>query len=391
MQRQIEALGANCCGCGACAAACKATCITMTTDNRGFIRPVIDPQSCIDCGACDKTCPEIHQKADDAIGECYWAVSKDRQLVRESSSGGLFGTIARMLISEDNAMVIGASFNEGATCVSHTIASNIEQLNPLCSSKYIQSTVSKDLYDQIKSELKAGGTVFFVGTACQVAGLHAALGNNEKQGQLITAEIICHGVPSPKLWRLWVKKLQDETGSKLKAVSFRDKTSGWDSYSVSYRFDNGKTIKHLASEDWYMRAFLNNASLRPSCLECTSKGRCGADLTLGDYWGIQSQHKEAPWGKGASCIVAHTDTGKRVIKRISSSLSLGVSTFEAISSGNPSIKDPTTPHPEYDRFQRLLQSSTDVDELIKEFPFKRSAISRVASHVHAILNKVLYQ
>lgn len=322
---------------------------------------------------------------------CYWAISKDTQLVMKSSSGGLVGTIAKTLISEENALIVGAAFDDRAACVHHTTARTIEELDPLYSSKYVQSAISTEIYNQVKAELKSDGTVFFVGTACQIAGLYSALGKTSEQGRLITAEIICHGAPSPKLWRLWIEKLQAETGSNLVEVSFRNKTTGWDTYSIVYRFDNGTIIKHLASEDWYMRAFLNNASLRPSCLECTNKGRCGADLTLGDYWGIKNQHKDAPWGKGASCVVTHTDTGKRIIDRISNELSLGISTFDAIAIGNPSIKKSTTPYSEYEKFQRMLQSSSDVDGLIEEFPFKRSAISRVASHLHAIVNKALYR
>lgn len=391
MQHQIETLGPNCCGCGACAAACNKSCITMAPNEKGFYSPIISSQTCISCGACDKTCPVIHQKDDDAIMGSFWAVSKDAQLVMKSSSGGLFGTIAKTLISENNALIVGASFDDEFRCVRHATARKNEELEPLYSSKYVQSIVGADIYRQIKTELKTDGTVFFVGTACQIAGLYAALGNIGKKGKLITAEIICHGVPSPKLWRLWTEKLQNEAGSKLTEVSFRNKATGWNTYSIVYRFDNGKVVKHLASEDWYMRAFLNNASLRPSCLNCASKGRCGADLTLGDYWGIKNQHKDAPWSKGASCIVAHTDTGMGVIDRISNGLSLGASSFEAISIGNPSIKESTTPHPEYGKFQDMLESSSDVDALMEEFPFKRPMISRVASHVHAFLNKVLYR
>lgn len=306
-----------------------------------------------------------------------------------SSSGAIFGTIARLLIEEDGATVVGAALSGDCKAVGHIAVDTVEGLEPLYGSKYVQSSVDASIYRDVKEKLRAGGTVFFTGTACQVAGLVSMLGPTRKQGRLITAEVICHGAPSPKLWREWVGELEESAGSKLAHASFRDKRTGWNSYSTSYEFEDGKRISHLASEDWYMRAFLNNASLRSSCFQCTSKGRSGADLTLGDYWGIQSIHKNAPFGKGASCVVAHTEAGREILGRISAAIESDTTAFESITSGNPSLTTSTARPDSYEDFQAKLATGS-IDELRGAYPFKRPLLNRIASHVNAFINKVRY-
>lgn len=311
---KIAELGEKCFGCGACAAACPSSSIEMREDETGFIHPVIDAERCLRCNLCDRTCPAINLRKKDEVVSCCGAVAQDRAELARSSSGGVFGMLARNVL-EQGGVVVGAAFDNDLT-VRHVLIDSIGDLPRLQSSKYVQSIIDSWIYIAIRQALDEHRRVLFSGTACQIAGLRGFLGVLADAPELLLAEVVCHGVPSPKLWRLWKAHQEDTCHEKLVDVRFRDKSTGWSSYSVVYVYGSGKTKRRLAANDWYMKSFLSNDSLGPSCFSCKAKCCCGSDITLCDFWGIWSLKPMSKWSDGTSAVVVHTERGSKAIKEV---------------------------------------------------------------------------
>lgn len=385
---RIAELGEKCFGCGACAASCPSSCIEMQEDEKGFIHPVIDAERCLHCHLCDRTCPAINLRKQDEVVSCCGAVAQDRKELARSSSGGVFGMLARNVL-EQGGVVVGAAFDNDLT-VRHILIDSIGDLPRLQSSKYVQSSIDSWIYVAIRQALDEHRRVLFSGTACQIAGLRGFLGILADVPELLLAEVVCHGVPSPKLWRLWKAYQEDTCHEKLVDVRFRDKSTGWSSYSVVYVYGNGRTKRRLAANDWYMKSFLCNDSLRPSCFSCKAKCCCGSDITLCDFWGIWSLKPMAKWSDGTSAVVVHTERGSKAIKEVGSSLSCFVVAYNDIKRGNPSLEFSANAGENRDEFMSLLASSeADIEELLVRFPYRRSIVQRatsVAGVIRSIIN-----
>lgn len=382
----ISNVGSACCGCNACVAVCPRRCISMVEDRHGFLRPVVDQDACISCGLCRKACPALYEGPEDPRNQAYWAQAQNGDLLKSSSSGGVFGLLATKTLKA-GGVVVGAAFGEGAKSVSHRAIEREEDLSLLQSSKYVQSFVSADLYQSIKEALYQGRDVLYSGTACQVSALRGYLGRSFSSEHLVCVDVICHGVPSPLLWRSWISHLEKPSGAPLHGVNFRDKRTGWSSYSVSYQFSDGSEVSRPVSDDWYMNAFLNNLSLRPSCFSCPSKGRCGSDITLGDYWGIRWCHPEVEREPGVSCVIARTDKGSRALSSLGDELSRGTSSFESVLKGNPSLVSSSVPNPRYDDFMACLSAGDDVESLMNSFKFERKRFGFVKNALKALFRR----
>lgn len=292
--------------------------------------------------------------------------------------------LAQRTISE-GGVVVGAAFDGSPETVRHILAEDERDLDRLRLSKYVQSEVTTEIYEGTHDALSDGRSVLFAGTACQIAGLRSYLGERASNESLLCVEVACHGVPSPLLWRRWLDHVGHEYGSKIVSVSFRDKRTGWPSYSVTYRFDNGTVLSHLASDDWYMRAFLNNASLRPSCFSCLAKGRAGSDVLLADFWGIKDSQVKRPNTLGVSCVVVNTDRGDRAMRSVLEGARWGTSSFEDASRSNPALRSSAIAFPEYEDFMEYLESDEDCVSLMRRFPFARPLHLRAFSHAAAFV------
>lgn len=303
----------NCCGCGACAQRCPKQCITMKEDLEGFLYPNIDLSKCIDCKLCEKVCPIINPNEKKQPLEIYATINPDEKIRKQSSSGGIFSLFATRIIQE-NGVVFGARFDENWE-VKHDYTETIEGLTAFRSSKYVQSRIG-NTYQKAESLLKSGRKVLFSGTPCQIAGLKRYL--KKDYDNLITVDFICHGVPSPKIWRHYLKvtcnKLARNENYEINAISFRNKNKGWKNFSfyLSMKAD-GKGCKELcepAGDNAYIKGFLNDLYLRPSCHYCPVKsGKSGSDITVADYWGVHKQHPELDDNKGVSLAFYNTPKG----------------------------------------------------------------------------------
>lgn len=281
----------------------------MVPDQWGFLYPQIKEDNCINCGLCEKTCPVSRPMQAEGDTAAYSACNRDEEVRLSSSSGGVFTILAAHVIRQ-GGVVIGAAFDDQWN-VAHACAETLQETMRFKGAKYAQSRIG-DSYRQAKGFLTAGRTVLFSGTPCQIGGLKGFLGKEYEN--LICVDLICHGVPAPGLWRKYLKEREKKAGAAAKQISFRCKKKGWKNYVLSITFENGKQYQKSPGLDPYMRAFLSDLSLRPSCSQCSFKGASRqADLTLADFWGIQQLQPEMDDNKGTSLVLVHTARGKRML------------------------------------------------------------------------------
>lgn len=388
----ICTLADACCGCGACSAACPKGCISMERDNLGFSRPIVNAEICIDCGACEQACPAIGERSVDQLKSVSWAKSDSSELLDRSSSGGIFGLLARKVLSE-GGVVCGAAFDEGCRTVRHVLVGNETGLDAVMRSKYVQSSIGKEVYRGVRNAIRSGRRVLFAGTACQVAGMRGYLGKLGESDLFLSVDVICHGVPSPELWSRWIDYRGEAFGSDVCDVNMRSKTTGWLSYSAAYKHaaekDNTRDIEsRVFGEDWYMKAFLANASLRSSCLACPAKRSSGADVTLGDFWGFQNIHPEVDCSKGVSAVLCNSKKGERAFKAISRITLNGSATLDEVVAGNPSLIRSVSPHPMRDEFLNDVASGSSIPDLMAKWKFRQSLRRRVRGKLGAIKRRL---
>jgi len=342
-----------CTGCTACEKSCPANCIQMVSDEEGFKYPVIDSSKCLKCGKCINVCPIINRYKDDFVNPSAYAVINKEELIRKnSSSGGVFNLIARQILST-GGVVYGAGFNENFD-VQHKRIECIDQINELMGSKYVQSELGES-YKLVEKDLKDGKKVLFTGTPCQIGGLKAYLGKEYEN--LLTQDLICHGVPSPKVWGNYKKYISN--GKALSKVSFRNKSTGWKAYSTKYEFDDGTNDICPASQDAYMRAFLTGLSVRPSCFSCTYRNlHRQSDITLADFWGVEKICPKMDDDKGTSLVLIHSEKGQRLFDLIKSDVdTCQVEMVDAVKY-NHSYLHQAKPSPFRQKFFKSLEKKT---------------------------------
>lgn len=302
----------DCCGCFACENICPVKCVIMTSDDEGFWYPQVDYDKCINCSKCIEVCPIINKKEVHNHPVAYACINKNEHIRLESSSGGIFTLIAEKII-EDGGIVFGATFNEKFD-VEHTHIETKDELSKMRGSKYVQSKIGKT-YKDVKEFLESGRQVLYSGTPCQIAGLKSFLQKNYKN--LFCIDIICYGVPSPKLWQKYILYRENIAKSKTRRISFRQKNEGWKKYSLSFKFQNDSEYCKSSDRDLYIKAFLINVCLRSSCYECRFKGiNRQSDITLADFWGIQNLLPEMDDDKGTSLIFINSEKGKLIFDKI---------------------------------------------------------------------------
>lgn len=386
---KISSLGDECCGCGACAAKCPKSCIKMSADGCGFLRPKVNAKACVGCGGCDSVCPAMTERPKDDVGCVLWAKSKDRYERLASSSGGVFALLAHDVLAA-GGVVCGAAWSKDYRNVRHVLIENEADLDTVMRSKYAQSSVGREVYEGIRKALRDGRRALFVGTACQVAGMVAYLGNLAGTDGFLAVDVICHGVPSPLLWKKWAEHKESVAGAALSAVNMRSKSTGWLNFSELYAYAHGseKDSSSGSSElvdscvfgdDWYMKAFLANASLRSSCLRCLAKRSCGSDVTLGDYWGIQSAHHEVDYEGGVSAILCNTAKGTAAFEGVKSELEWGMSSLEKVLPGNPALVSSVLPYEKRDEFLKELEAGSAIESMIEMFRFEVSFSKKLGS------------
>lgn len=311
MKKTIDNI-TNCTGCCACKNVCPHKAILMEINEEGFLYPKIDSNKCINCGLCYDNCPSEHPIYINSNKPDCLAMSANDKLRKESSSGAIFPLLAEYILDK-GGYVCGAAWNKD-NLVEHIIISDKADLYKLKSSKYIQSD-TKDVYKEIKELLKSEKLVLFSGTPCQVAGLNAYL--RKQYDNLLTVDIVCHGVPSPKVYKKYIQELVQSNDEQVIKTNFRDKINGWNPYLITTTETSRSTYTFPAEYDTFMNAFLKNLCLRDSCSKCPfAKFPRQGDITLGDFWGINRYSKKLNDGKGLSLVLPNSSKGKVYIEAI---------------------------------------------------------------------------
>lgn len=342
MDREIPVLyneKKDCCACGACLNVCPKQAISMSEDACGFRYPQIDENLCVRCGKCKQVCAFQNSKVENSPVKVFAGVAKDESIRKTSASGGIFAAIAKKTL-EEGYMVYGAALHQDFS-VKHVGIRSVDELRKLQGSKYTQSDIDRT-YSEVKAYLDQGNKVLFSGTPCQIDGLYGYLG--KKHENLVTVDVVCHGVPSNRMFKDYIKTL----GKDVSGFVFRDKSIGWGK-NGSAQID-GKKFKIWESSSPYLYYFSNGGISRENCYQCkyTCRHR-PADITLGDYWGIEKQHPEYlgkdGWdeAKGVSVIIANTVHGEKMLAESLSVVDLKKSTFEKAAAGNGQLVHPSEP------------------------------------------------
>lgn len=374
----------DCCGCGACAQRYPKQCITMQADNEGFLYPIVNTAACIDCGLCENVCPVINQAEPQQPKKVYAAYNKNEDIRMQSSSGGIFTLLAEETI-KNGGVVFGVKFNKD-WMPEFGYTETLEGLSPFRGSKYVQAIVG-NAYKKAEEFLKAGREVLFSGTPCQIAGLKQYL--RKEYDNLLTVDIICHGVPSPKVWNMYLKEtssrllntIPDEKNSVvsaiggepkscIEAISFRSKITGWKKYSFLLKlnfptFDGKNTVVFTEpfGENNFMRAFLSDTILRPSCYACPAKqGKSHSDITIADFWGIDTIDPAFDDDKGCCLVLLNTEKGSTVYNLFH--LTSKEKTFEEGIKHNSAYYRSCKPHPNRKKFFKGLDKTENLSAYI---------------------------
>lgn len=332
-------LKTECCGCGACVQKCPKNAIKMKEDIEGFLYPEIDTKKCINCGLCKKICPAINYKIDDIqnFPKAYAVKNKNMKDILKSSSGGVFILLAKYVINKQG-IVYGAAYDENNN-VNHIAIDKEEDLIKLQGSKYVQSNINT-IYNDVKKNLNAKKLVLFSGTPCQIKGLKNFLMKDFIN--LLTCDIVCHGVPSQKLFKVYLSYLEKKYGKKIKNYDFRNKEKkGWGLIAKITFIDN--SVKYINSDfDPYYSNFLNCNTYRESCYNCKfATTKRDSDITLADYWGILSIHNEFYDEKGVSLILVNSYKGEELIKQIKNNICIIKTDLNYAITRNKNLKQPS--------------------------------------------------
>lgn len=350
--KELWAKSSDCCGCGACAAKCPRGAICME-DAGGFVYPKIDSLQCINCGVCKKVCGLQNRYAQETSGP--WYAARHRGDASLSASAGAFYGLALSVISEGGVAFGAAYVREGdALCVRHIMAEDVDGLRALQGSKYVQSDAGACFID-VRKQLETGRAVLFSGTPCQVAGLRGYLGRDWPN--LLTVDLVCHGVPSEAMFRSLVSSIESDLGRRVIDVRFRCKREGW-SHSLllllllrpfgAIDASQDEELLIPARDFAYYDLFLNLKTLRDSCYSCPFAGRLRpGDITVGDFWGVDKSRPDVledggfDLNRGVSCLLVNTKRGLAALKEYGGDLDLYEVSFQDIAEGNDQLRRPS--------------------------------------------------
>ena len=304
----------TCTGCFACSAICPKGAIKQTC-KKGCYYPVIDEYLCVNCGLCSKVCEGAKKNPLFGARNYIGLYCGSDEIRKESTSGGAFSMIAMRYLQSDG-VVYGAAFSEDFS-VKHIRCTDYNTLQRIRKSKYVQSDVS-DVYEQITGDLLSGKDVLFSGMACQCSGLKSYLQTKgiDDTGVLYI-DLICHGVPSPVIWKEYINYRAEERHKNIKNIVFRDKTKSWKDFKLLVEYEDGKIRTFRQNEDYWLVLFFHNLILRESCYTCRyARAERVGDITLGDYWGVWEFSPEMYDDNGTSMILVNTEKGKAYVDGI---------------------------------------------------------------------------
>lgn len=365
----------------------------MATDAFGFLYPEIDSRLCISCGKCKKVCAFQRKNKAYTPLVVYALARKDTNMLQLSASGGAFSVFAEQIIAEHGA-VFGAAFvREASTLVPrHCIATSLEELAPLRGSKYVQSSLGHT-FVQAKQLLESGRKVLFSGTPCQIAALKSFL--NYNYDNLLTIDLVCHGVPSARLFQEYLKTEEHKLGGRITDFIFRAKESDYGEDARVVFLDsagNQRTRMIHRYESSYYDYFFQNSFLRDSCYKCPYAGKQHlADITLGDFWGFENVYPEANTTqnkleprKGISLLIINSERGKYYYDVCSDKFHCLISSFEQASQENPQLVHPSKPGDNREKVLSIYRKKgyRGIDSVYWINKKKVAVVNLIKYHIH---------
>lgn len=312
---QVYKKASNCYGCGTCFHVCPVGAIQMEADKEGFVYPKIEQKKCIDCRKCELVCPYIKEiyNSEEIIQEYYAAKHKNEQIVRQSASGGVFTALSDVILKNDG-VIYGAAFSE-ELYIRHERAEKRVQRDTFRGSKYVQSDIS-GILELVSKDLKDNRFVLFSGTPCQTDGIKQYLSAERvDMEKLILCDFICHGTASPMVWKKYVEFLNHQLGEKIEYYSFR----GTDRLGVNFPqiVAGGKNISlKYKNKNSFYKMYVSCYITRPSCYTCNyASYERVSDITLGDFWNIDSVDRQMNDGNGVSSVILNTEKGKEIFDK----------------------------------------------------------------------------
>lgn len=374
-----------CCGCGACAQKCPLHSIEMVEDREGFLYPQCNNELCINCGQCEDVCPVINKSVEaDRLKGSYVCYSCDDVIRADSSSGGLFSLLAAEIL-EDDGVVYGAAFDTDYT-VHHIRIDHIDQIYTIQRSKYLQSRI-EETYAKAKKDLKDGRRVLFSGTACQIEGLKKYLGR--EYDRLLTVDILCHGTPSPMIWKLYLRSLNENYPNGIKDINFRNKEFGWKNYSLKISYDKGDYYTASHYKDVYMNLFLSDVILRPSCYNCQFKDiNRVSDITLGDAWGINKILPIMDDDRGTSLLLVHTEKGAEYVEKLNGKIHIELIELNQILPRGADSRVSVKKHPKREEFfERVWKYDTMAFNWWDGYRKRKRLKEKLAGKIRSVFTK----
>ncbi len=386
MSREICKSGNLCTGCSACINICPKNCISMKPDADGFLYPQIDEDKCIDCKLCEKICPVNCAPEKKTVESGFVARYKDTEVVINSTSGGMCSAFADYTFSKDG-ILYGAGYDENMKVrhfgIDKTQKNRVAEMR---GSKYVQSDLGT-CFKEIKEYLEQGRFVCFIGTPCQVSGLTAFL--RKKYENLVTADLVCHGVSSPKVFKDYVEYMSQKYKSSPKDIRFRNKTYGYHSGTMMVEFENGKKYYGSGRVDHMLKAYFAGACSRKCCYECPYKEMSrSSDFTIFDSWHIEKLvDGKADDDKGYTNIFVHTENGAKILEEMSDCLEIWPADPELMKKLD-GVMIETNPkmHPGRNDIVRDIDAMGFHEAMQKHLPIK--AKDHVIEKIKAILYKL---
>lgn len=382
----------KCTGCKMCQDICPAESISYKADGKGFFYPVVDYQSCSRCRLCITNCPALtaHVK-DKKEPKVYFAWAKDDEIRMRSTSGGIYTVLAKDYINSGK-YIAGCRYSLDCKSAHHVICNDSAGLSNIAGSKYIQSDTAS-VYRDIEALLKEGKEVLFCGTPCQSAALQRYMGGPCKG--LVTVDFVCKGVSSPKAYAEHISKLEEKFKSKVSAVHMKNKRKGWHSLGILIKFKGGGEYFRKGWHDPWVREYINNMHLRPSCYNCGYRTLPRvSDITLGDFWGIRGVDKKELF-KGISLVMINSPEGEKLFVQVKESMIYGAKTLNEAAEGNPSLMKDSMIKGE-NRLKGLLKRACNIVRYVDLFKFvrfnyfNRSIIRDKGSYLITYRNSIIH-
>lgn len=351
-----------CTGCRACEQICPLGAIGMVEDGEGFLYPQIDESKCVNCGMCKQACERIESKEEKVELLCYAAKNRVDELRERSSSGGVFYELACAVL-ELGGEVYGAAFDDEFQ-VMHKKITSVHEIPQIMGSKYVQSN-TRSTFCEAKQGLENDKWVLYSGTPCQIAGLRGYLQKDYEK--LLCVSLICHGVPSPMVWRKYLSYLKGRFDEPhISSIQFREKSMGWKNYSMKVAFDK-YVYRADFRNDLYETAFLADMDLRPSCYSCRAKGdHQQADIILGDFWGIEKEYPDFEDRLGVSAVILNSIRGKEFFNKVADCFILKPTRYDVIKRNQPMLESSVKMTKQREKFFASLDKNGAFDNAVRE-------------------------